>query len=517
MKETSLAHSASRAGLGTLVSRILGYIRDMLIASYFGAGTSADAFYVAFRIPNLLRNLLGEGALSASFIPVFSEYLIKKEEDAWEVARLTFSILLVLLSVLTLLGIAIAPFIVRIIAPGFISLPDKFSLTVTLVQIMFPFLLLICLAALATGILNSLRSFFVPAVAPVMLSMGEIFSVVIIVPLMEGSVKGLAWGVLLGGLGQLLAQVPSVIKFWPRRGTHTKCGSGFFKLLFSHPGVKKIGILMLPATIGLGVYQINAFVDTICASYLIEGSPTALYYANRLMQLPLAIFATSVATVSLPTMSEFIAKEDKDGLLKTLNSSLKMIIFLMVPASIGLIVLGKPIVALLFQRGNFDLFATNLTYLALLFYSMGLISYGGVKVVASAFYSMQDTKTPLQVSIVAMLINVELNFIFMRFMGVGGLALATAISSTVNMGLLLLLLRRRIGKLQGGEILNFFWRNGLISVVIGIVCFIFLKSGLNVFLQVILGIGLSGVILFSLGFVFKFKEAREFWSFIVRK
>ena len=527
MKETSLAHSASKAGLGTLASRILGYIRDMLIASYFGAGTSADAFYVAFRIPNLLRNLLGEGALSASFIPVFSQYLVKKEEDAWEIARITFSILLVLLSLLTLLGIAITPFIVRIIAPGFISLPDKFSLTVTLTRIMFPFFLLICLAALATGILNSLRSFFVPAVAPSMLSLGEIFSVIVLVPLMGGSVKGLACGVLLGGLGQLLAQVPSVIKFWPRRGTRTHFvgtrqsvgtpgWSGYFKFVFSHPGVKKIGILMLPATLGLGVFQINAFVDTICASYLIEGSPTALYYANRLMQLPLAIFATSVATVSLPTMSAFMANKDKEGLLKTLSTSVKMIFFLLMPASIGLIILGKPIVALLFQRGRFDVFATNLTTQALLFYSMGLISYGGVKVVASAFYSMQDTKTPLQVSIIAMLLNVELNFIFMRFMGVGGLALATAISSTVNVSLLLFLLRRRIGKLQGGETLNFFWRMGVISGVIGIICFILLKLGLNVFFQVILGIGLSIVVLFSLGFLFRFKEARELWGQIAQ-
>ncbi len=273
---------------------------------------------------------------------------------------------------------------------------------------------------------------------------------------------------------------------------------------------------MLPATLGLGVFQINAFVDTICASYLIEGSPTALYYANRLMQLPLAIFATSVATVSLPTMSAFMANKDKEGLLKTLSTSVKMIFFLLMPASIGLIILGKPIVALLFQRGRFDVFATNLTTQALLFYSMGLISYGGVKVVASAFYSMQDTKTPLQVSIIAMLLNVELNFIFMRFMGVGGLALATAISSTVNVSLLLFLLRRRIGKLQGGETLNFFWRMGVISGVIGIICFILLKLGLNVFFQVVLGIGLSIVVLFSLGFLFRFKEARELWGQIAQ-
>lgn len=519
MKEKNLTRSASEAGFGTFLSRILGYIRDMIIASKFGAGTSADAFYVAFRIPNLLRNLLGEGALSSSFIPVFSEYLVKDEKEAWEIGRITFSILLALLSILTFLGILIAPFIVCIIAPGFISLPDKFSLTISLTRIMFPFLLFICLAAFTTGLLNSLHSFFVPAFAPSMLSLGEIFSVFILVPLMGGSIKGLAWGVLLGGFGQLLAQVPSVIKFWPKWGSRRSTFGGysrsiFFKLMFSHPGVKKIGTLMLPATLGLGVYQINAFVDTICTSYLIEGSPTALYYANRLMQLPLAIFATSVATASLPKMSEFMARKDIEGLLSTLSSGLKMIFFLLMPASIGLIVLGKPIIALLFQRGRWDEGATNLTYLALLFYSTGLISYGGVKVVASAFYSMQDTKTPLRVSIVAMLLNVELNFIFMRFMGVGGLALATAMSSTVNISLLLLFLRRRLGKLQGPEILNSTWRIGLISFIIGIICFILLKSGLDSIFQVIIGIVASAVALFSLGILLRLKEVKEFLNSI---
>jgi len=503
LKEKGLVRSASETGFGTFISRILGYLRDMVIASKFGAGAFADAFYVAFRIPNLFRNLLGEGALSASFVPVFNEYLVKDEKEAWQVAGIIFSLLILILSSITFLGIIFSPLIVRIFAPGFIYFPDKFMLTVSLTKIMFPFLFMISLAALSTGVLNSRNSFFIPAVAPVMLSLGEIFAVFMIVPLMKGSIEGLAWGVLLGGAGQFLIQVPSVVSFWDK-------SVGFFKITFSHPGVKRILNLMLPATLGFGVFQINAFVDTVCASYLVVGSPSALYYANRLVQLPLAIFATSVATASLPAMSKCAAKQDIKGVLGTLSSGIKMILFLMMPASVGLMILGKPIIMLLFQRGSFDAVAANLTFLALFYYSIGLVFYGGVKVFASAFYSMKDTKTPLQVAIVAMLINADLNFILMRYLGVGGLALATAISSCLNMLMLSIFLKRKSGKLDSKAISIFIFKMIAISLVIGVGCFLIMRSNINTVLQVLLGLLFSSAVLFGMGIVFKMEEAKRF-------
>lgn len=510
MEEKELIKSASEAGLGTLISRILGFIRDMAIAARFGAGARADAFYVAFRIPNMLRNLLGEGTFGTSFIPVFSEYLVKEEKEAWELASITFSILLVLLSCLTLIGIAIAPFVVRIIAPGFISNPEKFALTISLTRLMYPFFLFIVLAAFATALLNSLRSFFIPALAPSMLSVGELFSVFVIVPFMGGSVKGLAIGVLLGGAGQLLAQVPQVLKFWPR-------ATGYFKLTFSHPGVNRIWKLMLPATIGVGIYQINIFVDTLCASYLVQGTPTALYYANRLVQLPLAIFGTSVATASLPQMSEYAAKKDMEGLLKVFCSGFRSIFFLLMPSAVGFVLLGRPIIEVLFQRGEFGKFATSLTYSALLFYSFGLISYAGVKVVASAFYSLQDMKTPVVVSTIAILLNTELNLILMRYLEIGGLALATSISSTVNMSLLLLLLKRRLGRLEGKKILEALWLMCFISTIIGIVCMFVARLKINSYFKIATGIPLSILILFIFSSVFKMEESRQLLQILSRR
>lgn len=506
----NLIKSAFEAGLGTLVSRILGYARDMVIAAKFGAGAWADAFYVAFRIPNLLRNLLGEGTLGTSFVPVFSEYLVKKEEESWQVAKIIFSILAVLLSCITLAGIAAAPLIVRAIAPGFVPDSDKFSLTIALTRIMFPFLLFISLAALTTGLLNSLRSFFVPALAPAMLSLGEIFSIFLIVPFMGGSIKGLAIGVLLGGAGQLAVQVPQVLRFWPR-------AAGYFKLAFSHPGVRKIFRLMLPAAMGVSIYQVNAFVDTICASYLVQGAPSALYYANRLMQLPLAIFGTSIATASLPGMSECAARNDTDGLMAILSSGFRMILFLIMPSAVGFILLGGPIIEVLFQRGEFTAFATGLTYSALLFYSLGLVSYAGVKVAASAFYAMQDMKTPVRISVIAMLLNINLDLILMRYLEIGGLALATAISSTVNMCLLLVFLRRKTGRLGGKEVPGALWRMCLITGIIGLACSAVLKWNVNPYLKVAAGICVSVLLLFFLSTMLGMKEAGQVLKILGRR
>lgn len=506
-----IARSVKNVSLSTMLSRILGYVRDMLIASQFGNGMVADAFYVAYRIPNLLRRLLGEGALSSSFIPVFTDYLTNKtEEESRQLVNILATILFIILAGLTLIGIVFTPFIVKIIAVGFRDDPQKLSLTITLTRIMFPFMLFIGLAALALGILNSLRKFAIPALAPCILNISQIFFVLAICPLLSVPVKGLAIGVLLGGFGQLFFQIPAIVK------------SGFifrFKILFNHPGIRKIGVLMLPAIIGLSVHQINTFVDTICASVLKEGSVTALYYANRLMQLPLALFGIAIATVAFPSMSKSAAEQDIPALKKTLIFSLRMIFFTIIPASVGLMIMAKPIIRLLFERNNFTSAGTDATSLALLFYSTGIFAYAGVKVLVNTFYSLKDTKTPVKIAALAMVLNAILNIVLMRFLNVGGLALATAISSTVNMLILISILRNRFGRLGGREVIDLLLRVGFASLIMGLFCLYMMNLLVNagILIQVVFTILGAIVIFLVICYILKVNEIKHLKDLIYPK
>ncbi len=539
-KEGKITRSVAGVSVSTLASRILGYLRDMLIANFFGAGLVADAFFVAYRIPNLLRRLLGEGALSASFIPVFTEYLTTKpKEEAQRLARISGLLLLAILSILTILGIIFSPIIVRVIAPGFIKDPQKLSLTITLTRILFPFMIAIGMAALALGILNSLHRFIIPALAPCLLSISEIFFILFICPLMERPIIGLVLGVLVGGFAQFFFQVPSLV----RRGFVIPAGKSSnnprLKLMdypqnllknlsvlwkrwtsiLNHPGVKRIGLLMLPATLGLSVSQVNTFVDTICASLLREGSVTALYYANRLMQLPLALFGTAIATVALPMMSRSVAATNMEELKNTLSLSLRMIMFTIIPASLGLIILGSPIISLLFERGRFTAQSTQVTSWALLFYSTGIVAYAGVKVVASAFYSMQDTRTPVRIASIAMGVNIVLNLILMRILDVGGLAFATAIASFINLLILLYYLRKRIGRLGGKKALLSLAKILLATSVMGIACIYFsrLLGQINKLIQVTGTILICVIIYILVTHLLRCDEIKYVWKIITRK
>ncbi|MCJ7645775.1 murein biosynthesis integral membrane protein MurJ [bacterium] len=539
-REGKITRSVAGVSASTLASRILGYLRDMLIANFFGAGFVADAFFVAYRIPNLLRQLLGEGALSASFIPVFTEYLTTKpKEEAQRLVRISGLLLLILLSILTILGIIFSPIIVRLIAPGFIRNPEKLSLTITLTRILFPFMIAIGLAALSLGILNSLHRFIIPALAPCLLSISEIFFILFICPLMERPIIGLALGVAAGGFAQFFFQLPSIVKegFVIPAGKsysnpHLKPISYAKNLLkncnvlwkrwtstLDHPGVKKIGLLMLPATLGLSVTQVNTFLDTICASVLREGSVTALYYANRIMQLPLALFGTAIATVALPMMSRSVAATNMQELKDTLSLALRMILFTIVPASLGLIILGKPIISLLFERGRFTSQATQSTNWALLFYSTGIVAYAGVKVVASAFYSMQDTRTPVRIASIAMVANIVLNLILMRILDVGGLALATAIASFMNLLILLFYLRKRIGRLGGKRVLLSLAKILLASSAMAIACIYSsrLLGQINKLIQVAGTILICVTIYILVTHLLRCEEIKYVWKIITRK
>jgi len=539
-REGKITRSVAGVSASTLASRILGYLRDMLIANFFGASLVADAFFVAYRIPNLLRQLLGEGALSASFIPVFTEYLTtKSKEEAQRLARISGLLLLTILSILTILGIIFSPIIVRIIAPGFIKNPEKLSLTITLTRILFPFMMAIGLAALALGILNSLHRFIIPALAPCLLSISEIFFILLICPLMERPIVGLALGVLIGGFAQFFFQLPVIV----REGFVIPAGKNYsnprlksmnypqnlFKSwiilwkrwtsILNHPGVKRVGLLMLPATLGLSVSQVNIFVDTICASMLREGSVTALYYANRIMQLPLALFGTAIATVALPMMSRSVAATNMQELKDTLSLALRMILFTIIPASLGLIILGKPIISLLFERGRFTSQATQSTSWALLFYSTGIVAYAGVKVVASAFYSMQDTRAPVRIASIAMVVNIVLNLILMRILDVGGLALATAIASFINLLILIFYLRKRIGRLGGKKVLRSLAKILVASSAMGIACIYSSRflSQINKLIQVAGTILICLAIYILVTHLLRCDEIKYVWKIITRK
>jgi len=487
MNNSKMTKYIGHVASGTMLSRILGYVRDMLVGWIFGAGMAADAFYAAFRIPNLLRRLMGEGALSSSFVPVFSEYLTRKDrEESHKLYDVTFTALLIVLTFISLLGIIFAPQITRLIAYGFSSNPEKMELTILLTRLLFPFLLFICLAALQLSVLNSLKLFFIPAVAPAFLSISEIVFMLGIAPLMikEHQIIGLALAVGLGGVMQFLVQVAPVRK------------SGFkfkFNFNFNHPGLKQIFFMMIPAMWGISVDQINAFVDTICASFLREGSVTALYYSNRVMQLPLALFGIAVASVSLPLMSTSVSKNDPNEMKKILAYSVKISSLAIIPAMAGLIVLGKPIIKLLFEHGKFNANATMLTNSALLFYSFGLPAYAITKILVSSFYSMKETKTPVKIATLCMLTNVVLNVSLMGPMGVGGLALATSISSWLNSSLLFFFLRKRIGRVGGRAIFECILKIIAATSVMSLCCYftayhLFNNLILSVFGSIIIGI-----------------------------
>jgi putative peptidoglycan lipid II flippase len=466
MNENDLVtRAAGVVGIFTFLSRILGLARDMLIANFFGSGMSADAFFVAFRIPNLLRRLFAEGSLTVSFIPVFTEYLQNKsKQEAFLLARVVLTFLVCIVTAITILGIILSPLIVRVIAPGFGGMGEKYALTVLLTRIMFPYIFLVSLLALFMGILNSLKHFLSPAIAPVFLNLSMIAALIFIVPFMKTPTVGLALGVILGGIIQMALQIPFLIKkgliFAP-------------KWNIRHPALKKISMLMLPTIFGSAIYQINQLIGTLLASLLQEGSVSYLYYADRLVQFPLGVFAIAISTAVLPSLSREAAEGDIYKLKQTLSHALRLTMFITIPAMAGLIVLRQPIIALLFQRGAFSTFTTAMTAQALLYYSVGLWAFAGLRVFVSAFYSLQDTKTPVKVAVVAMIANIVFSLALMGPLKHGGLALALSLASTLQLFMLIFLLRRRLGGIEGEAVIHSMVRSFISSIIMSI-CIYFL-------------------------------------------
>ena len=503
---------AGSVSAGTTVSRIFGYIRDMLVAYMFGAGMFADAFYAAFRIPNLIRRMLGEGSFSAAFIPVFSEYLhTKTKTETQKLINVVFTLLFLTLFVITVLGMFFSPLLVKIIAYGFTSDPEKLQLTIELTRLMFPFLLFICLAAMLLALLNTLSSFFIPAIAPANLSFAEIIYILALAPLLSpgNQIKGLAISVIFGGLGHFLMQYPTL------RNLGWKLNFDFH---FNHPGIKKIVFLMIPSIIGISVDQINTFVDTICASFLGNGAITALYYSNRLMQLPLAIFGLAMATVSLPMMSKSVATKNLEELKETLNFSIRISIIALLPATIGLMAIGLPIIQVLFERGKFDNFASLLTNKALFYYVLGLPAFAITKIFANTFFSFQDTKTPVKIAFVVMIAHVILCVALMNPLGVGGLALATSLCAYMNVFMLFYKLKKKIGKIGARKILISSIKALIASILMGVIAYQIMQiKVLPMILALIISIICSIISFIILLKILKSQEMEQILSGINKK
>jgi putative peptidoglycan lipid II flippase len=469
-----IVRAAGLVGFFTLLSRIAGLARDAVIGYYFGTGTAADAFFVAFRIPNLLRRFVAEGAMSVAFVPVFTEYLTNRSRrEAVEAASALATVMAAVLLVLTMLGVAFAPLWTSLFAPGFSAVPDKFALTVTLTRWVFPYIFLVSLVALASGILNSLRHFAAPAAAPIFLNLSIIGAAVGVSPRLSTPIYGVAYGVLVGGFVQLAVQIPPLLRHGVRIVPRWQP---------RHEAVRRALGLMAPMVFGAAVYQVNLMISTMLASVLPSGSVSYLWYADRVFEFPLGIFAVALGTAALPSFSAQATRRAYAELRQSLAFSIRITNVIALPATVGMITLAMPIVSVLFQRGAFGAREVTLTTQALRAFAVGLWPVSMARLVVPAFYALEDTRTPVITAAVSFAVNCACCLLLMgpaassgdsrladaiaaltRTLSVvdlrhAGLALSTSVAASVNLLVLLWVLRRRFGALGGGRILASFLR-----------------------------------------------------------
>ncbi len=498
----SLAVSATKVSSATAFSRILGLIREQVMAYLFGAGMATDCFVAAFRIPNLFRDLFAEGALSSAFIPVFKEKMVKEgKAEAFRLANLTISALILVVGIVTALGILFSPQLVYISAKGFASNPEKFGLTVELTRLMFVYLLLVSISAVCMGILNSAGKFGIPAMSPALFNIGAILSPILLYQYFDIPVYTLAIGVLVGGIGQLVFQIPSLLNI----GFRFK-----FFVNLADEGVRRIVRLISPMILGLSASRINILVNTLLASMLAEGAMSYLNYAYRLMHFPLGVFAVAVGTVALPKISGEVASNQFDQLARIFHESLSLTMFLVVPSAVYLAGFGSDLVRLVFERGAFSPEATVQTSYALLFYSLGLVGFAGVRVTAPAFYAMGDARRPMNYSIMTVALNIGLNFAFMPFWGFAGLAAATSAAGILNFLLLLFNLGKKI---EGINIPGIFL--GLFKIIMASVAAFFAVRLIDFPTLITVG-GITGKILIVGGQVFGISVLYLFFAWVLR-
>ena len=446
-KEGRLIRSTAAVAVPTLISRILGYFRDLFLAFFLGTGHDADAFTIAFIIPNLFRRLTGEGALSASFIPAYVE--IDRQGDKKRLARFAgafFADSAVFLAVLTGLGIVFAPALVSAIAPGFRETAGKWESTVAMTRIMFPYLFFVSLAALASALLNARGRFFLPAAHPVAFNLVLIAGAIFWAGRSTQPALVFAAAVLAGGILQLAVLIPWLIK---------KGGGLRLQPSFRDPDVRRTAGLLVPGFLGVGVYQINLAVSRMLASGLEPGSTSALYYSSRVEELTMGLFSIALSVVLLPQFSASAADRDLGGMRRTLEFSLKLTALVTVPAAFGLAVLSRPIIRVLFERGQFGGGSTEMSASCLLFFAAGLPFVSGVKILTPAFFSLKDTFSPVKAGIFVVAINIGLAIVLARSMRVGGLAAALSASQVVNFIILLVWVQKKIGWLAAKNSLLF--------------------------------------------------------------
>jgi putative peptidoglycan lipid II flippase len=462
-KGGALARAAGVAGAATMASRILGVVREQVLAAYFGAGNAMDAYNIAFRIPNLVRDLFAEGAMSAAFVPTFTRRLtIEGKNSAWQLGNTVLTALLIITVAIVAAGIIFARPLVTAFAGDYAAVPGKLELTILLTRIMLPFLTLVALAAAFMGMLNSLHRFFLPALSPAMFNVGTIVCTLALVPLMPSvgfpPIAAVAIGTVVGGFGQLAIQWPAL----RREGFRYRP-----VIDFRDEGLRRVLLLMGPGTIGLAATQVNVFVNTVLAAAEGTGAVSWLNYAFRLMYLPIGLFGVSIATAAMPTVSRYAAAEDRGAVRRTVADSLALMMMLNVPATVGLMVLAVPIVQIIFERRAFTHADTLATAAALQFYAAGLLGYSVVRIASPTFYALNDSRSPVTVSILTVLVNAGLNIALARVMGYRGLALGTSIAALLNGGALLFLLDRRLHGIERRRVLVSFGKIAIASAMMG--------------------------------------------------
>jgi len=513
--------SASIISLVTIASRVLGYVRDQRIALLLGTTPAADAYVLAYRIPNLFRRLVAEGSMTASFIPVFTSYMREKsKEEVWDFANKLFWTLALVVAMITVLGMVFSPSVVHLFAGKNVAGVQAVELN----RIIFPYLFFISLAALAMGILNCFHQFGLPAATPILLNLATIaFTFAVVRKYFKDPATSIVVGVLVGGVLQFLIQVPSLVQ----KGMKFNFG-----VSFSHPAIRNVASLMIPRLFGIGIGQINLFVDTrfATAAGMPEGSLAALYLADRVMELVLGGYAIAVATAILPMMSHQAAEKDYDSLKKTLAFSVRIVAFITIPAALGLMILREPIIRVLFQHGQFIASSTRLTARALLYYAVGLPALASVKLIVPAFYSTRDTKTPVIVASISLVINVVLNIVFLetflyKRVQNGGPALATALATFFDFFALFIIFRIRYGPLGTMGIFRSFSKISLCAGIMGVACWFgnyytgfALHSRFLVQLLVFAGLIIGATALYlALAWLFRCHEIEEVYGIATRR
>ena len=458
-----LARAAGVTGAATLASRILGVVREQVLASLFGASDAMDAFNVAFRVPNMVRDLFAEGAMSAAFVPTFTKTLATDgREAAWRLASTVINALLLITGALALLAILFAEPLVGAFAGDYEHVPGKLGLTVSLTRTMAPFLTLVAVAAACMGMLNSLRHFFIPALSPATFNVATVLCALLLTPAMSAvglpPIASIAIGTLVGGVGQIALQWPALRAEGYRHR---------FVLDLRDPGLHRILLLMGPGTIGLAATQVNVFVNTVLATGQGTGAVSWLNYAFRLMYLPIGLFGVSIATAIIPAVSRHVAARESAAIRTTVADGLSLMLMLNVPATIGLAVLATPIVQLLFERLAFTAADTAATASALQFYAIGLVGYSVSRITAPTFYALGDSRTPVVVSVISVLTNAGLNIVLSRAFGFTGLALGTSLAALLSATLLVWLLQRKLGGIEGTRIVSSFVRVTVAALLMG--------------------------------------------------